>query len=867
MLSSPIVSWLDHNHAAYWTAAAAATALYTGWTLNGVRRDLAPAGARPERFLTAALALAALLIAWRWPFWFDPAGLNPDEGQLVAGAQALAEDPVFWRSVDGGTAGPLNFYVLLGARGAGLPVGYATARLIGLLLLGGALFFSYRLLRLFLSAGPARLALLPAALFFALAAQHDFVHYSTEHLPLFLLATGAFLLARGSRAAGGGRLAWWCGGLSLGLLPWAKLQSVPLGAAILLWVGWSLAQNEPRARAEKWRWFGQLLLAGLAPTLLALALVALAGVWPVFLRSYVLQNFHYVADGFTAASLWATTVTSLNQTWHFQASVAGPFLLAILGSGAGLLFGRDPRPGLGSLGPGLFVAALVAVVAPRRPYPHYLLFLVLPLACWFGAVLGALWARAAGARARRRLALGCLVATAGWPLTLRFLQPEPAMIDQLAAARAQPRTAAGEILRAVTQPGDRLGVWGWMSDFYVETGLRQATRQGNTYLCIQPNPQQYDYHRVVYLAELRAHPPAAFIDAVGPGADFFPDRIVGHECFPELAAFIRENYVEFVDVEYARIYVRPDRLAAAGLDATRVRALVASGRRVRGQSAPRAVSVAQDRLSRRTIGGREVTMMLPRAEISWPLDGTERAFHFTCGYDPRAYLEGSSNGTLFTAEITTPSGATYPIYLRLLDPTHHPADRGDVAVQFPLPPVGAGSRLTLRTTPGPEENDVWDWAYLADAAFDHSPLFACTQFPGFNRVPAAVTDDVAYLEHEAGQSVLVMHAPAQLTFRLNGGERSVSFDFGLRAGAYENGGNTDGIGCTVRVRRAGGSETIVFQRRLQPVGNPDDRGRQLADLVLPAGLVAGEELTVGFDSGPDGGAAWDWTWVANLQVR
>ena len=869
MLSPHVVSLLDHNHAAYWTAAGAATALFAGWTLRGAGTEPSRANERPERFVLAALVFALLLTAWRWPFWLDPAGLNPDEGQLVAGAQTLASDPVFWGAVDGATAGPLDFYVLLGVKLLAWPVGFLTARLTGALLLCGALVFCYRLLRLFVPAGPARLALLPAALFFAMATEHDFVHYSTEHLPLFLVVAGTFLVVRGSQTGDGrGRAAWWSGGIVLGLLPWAKLQSIPLGAAIVLWAGWSLGQNATLARGEKWRRFGELLLAGLVPSVLGLTLVGLAGVWPVFLRSYVLQNFNYVAGGFTAASLWDVTVASLNQTWHFQASLAAPFLVALGGGMAGLLLRRSLRPGLGALGFALFAAAVFAIVAPRRPYPHYLLFLVLPLTCWFGAVLGAGWEYLTTRRARQWAALVGLALLAAWPVALRFSQPTPRMIDRLADTRAHPRTAAGEILRAVTQPGDRLAVWGWMIDFHVETGLRQATRFSTSFLCIQPNPL-FDYYRAQYLDELRRHPPAAFVDAVGPSADFFQARsLEAHDaCFPELARFIRENYVEFVDLEYARIYVRPDRLAAAALDATRVRALVESGRRVRGQAAPQAVAIARDNLPEKTIGGRAVRMMLPRAEISWPLDGTEREFLFECGYDPRAYLEGTSNGTLFTAELTTPAGATYPIYNRLLDPGHRPADRGIVADRILLPPVAKGSRLTLRTSPGPEENDVWDWAFLASAAFDLRPLYDCRQFPGFNRVPAAVSDDVAYLENEAEQPVLVLHAPAALTFRLHGGEKSVSFDFGLRAGTYENGGHTDGAGCTVRLRRAEGGEETIFHRVLQPVSQPLDRGRQRATLVLPEGIEAGTELVVAFDSGPDGGTAWDWTYAANLQIR
>jgi len=406
-----------------------------------------------------------------------------------------------------------------------------------------------------------------------------------------------------------------------------------------------------------------------------------------------------------------------------------------------------------------------------------------------------------------------------------------------------------------------------MCDFYVETGLPQAVRQGVTHLCIMDTPRRESY-RAEFLADLRRSQPVVFIDAVGPTADFFRDRErEGHEIFPALAAYVRENYVEVMDLEYARVYVRADRHAGSRPGATRLRALAAMGRPVRGQPAPVPLGFDHAGLQANVIGGRPVRMMLPRAEISWPLHGTEREFYFDCGYDPRAYLEGDGNGTLFTAELTTPSGATFPIYSRLLDPVHQRSDRGLVRDHFPLPPVPAGTRLTLRTSPGPEENAAWDWAYLAGAAFAHSPLYSYLQFPGFNRLPEAVAGDVAYLGTEGGQDVVALHAPASLTFRLHGGERAVGFDFGFRAGAYRDGGNTDGAGFRVTLRRAGQPEVPVFERLLQPVSRPADQGNQHADCHLPEGIEPGNELVLSIDPGPYGSPAWDWTYLANLQLK
>ena len=46
-------------------------------------------------------------------------------------------------------------------------------------------------------------------------------------------------------------------------------------------------------------------------------------------------------------------------------------------------------------------------------------------------------------------------------------------------------------------------------------------------------------------------------------------------------------------------------------------------------------------------------------------------------------------------------------------PLTNPADRGEQAMQFTLSPQPAGSRLLLRITPGPNQDDSWDWTYVS----------------------------------------------------------------------------------------------------------------------------------------------------------
>src|SRR5262249_13047258 len=83
-----------------------------------------------------SLAILIVLLAFRWPELLDNRQYpDPDESQFIAGASTMREGPIFWRSVDGTTHGPLTEWPLLIALGARGSLDFATARTVSILLL------------------------------------------------------------------------------------------------------------------------------------------------------------------------------------------------------------------------------------------------------------------------------------------------------------------------------------------------------------------------------------------------------------------------------------------------------------------------------------------------------------------------------------------------------------------------------------------------------------------------------------------------------------------------------------------------------------------------------------------------------------
>lgn len=80
------------------------------------------------------LGLFLLLFIWaRIPFIMVDFPLNVDEAQYLAQALMFVHDPVPWLDVD--PTGPLDSWVLLVPKLVGLTPGYASSRIVGIILL------------------------------------------------------------------------------------------------------------------------------------------------------------------------------------------------------------------------------------------------------------------------------------------------------------------------------------------------------------------------------------------------------------------------------------------------------------------------------------------------------------------------------------------------------------------------------------------------------------------------------------------------------------------------------------------------------------------------------------------------------------
>ena len=496
------------------------------------------------------LALITFLFM-RWPVVVLNRELNPDESQMISHAITLFYDPVYWRSVDGTTIGPLDIYWLVIPKLFGLPIAYSTARVMGLLSNLAALVFFYQTLRLLFSAQVARLGVLLPLFFLAFTQEIDWVHYTSEQVPLALMAACLYLCVWLVRSGGGHRQALALG-FTAGMVPFAKLQAVP---QVLLLVGIGIYMTWSHGREKKqWQSLLSLLLGGvLFPSMVGLWAWhhgLLGDIWDFYIKGNVV---------YAGESSWLDIPVRL-----FEIVALSPDFMALLGVTALLLlvaiagFSQKNYSSVGHfpliLTMGYLLLGIYAATKSGNQFVHYLHFVLYPLALL--GVWSLAWLRT---RSVGWLALAGLLGYFGLSDALAYYKTGQFNQYPSIGARALHQSEVVQQLRLYTQPGDYMVVWGWQCRYYVEAQLPHGTAENHSERCIFEHPLQDTYRRR-YLRDLQRTRPVVFVDAVGKNSHWVQDKATqGIGAFPEMERYITENYRLKGEYDDARLYIRNDR--------------------------------------------------------------------------------------------------------------------------------------------------------------------------------------------------------------------------------------------------------------------------------------------------------------------
>lgn len=560
-----------------------------------IHRSRQPSGGGARWLIPAFLIVSlAYIFVSRLPALKYDLAINPDEAMMAANAMRFRYGWLNWDILDGITSGPLNSAILAWPLLLGGDITLFSTRVTGLACICGVIVLLFLSARRLSDRRTAILATVPAVIFVASTTSRDLIHYSSEHLPVFLVACALFLFVRSFDSPRLGPLL--VAAAILGAVPFAKLQASLIAAT----VGVFILVRAAATGASRWEAVIRMMLticAALAASLVYLLPLALSGGLDDAFKSYITQP-HY-----RAAPDWSDKIPDMLGQETIVAALLICTIVAIAAALLAWLFERRLAPGLSLLPEVRWTGALAAFLAPviylsiaypARSFYHYLL-LAVPLLMLATAAAFAVLAASA-----RRTALQAAVFTCSLVIMLVAAQRE--WIWGLALfQRNFGDTLQGRLLETRhtlawlrPQPRDSLLCWGWHPVCYVEAGLTPATRETTN------ENQHYglplrDYFRARFLRDFATSAPDFIVDAVAPGSFGLTDPgTEGLQTFPALAEIVARDFSTASRVADAdkcpRTYVRKSRLAALDRQLVRFAAIEASA-----QVANRPASAVDDR--------------------------------------------------------------------------------------------------------------------------------------------------------------------------------------------------------------------------------------------------------------------------------
>lgn len=508
--------------------------------------------------------MALLLLVGRWSSILHPVPFNPDEAQAAANAMRIHAYGLNWNALDGSTNGPLDSLVACWPYLLGLDPTLNTGRLAACALLFFVCLFVYLSAKTVSGRVPASLLMLPLLAFYAFTDNPNFIHYSSELLPLFLLTAAHCLIVKAAmqpgRSARSEAIDYLLIGLLLGAVPFAKLQAAPIAVLAALY-----AMILALASPGKARWRNALLLScgGVATCAAFLLPLTASGHVADFWNSYIAWAFFYEQEPLSVVGIQGMISDDL-----LMACLTGfLFLLALACLLHAVLVGRNGSAAASATRYGilyslaLIVVALWAIAQPGRsdkPFDHYLMFYPPLLLIFCSYVI-----RAFADRRRDVLIFAVYYSLLAALFTgLFFIQVKPR--HNTVGAGPWPQLAfqvrSPHMWSWLPIPERHLLVWGWMGQWYVWSGMTPAARDTNTFSEITDSPLR-GYFRDRFMSDIRQSSPDVILDAV-EGKSFVFHR-AGDESpamFPEFSAYLAGNYAQLLpwkpEPDCPKLYVK-----------------------------------------------------------------------------------------------------------------------------------------------------------------------------------------------------------------------------------------------------------------------------------------------------------------------
>jgi hypothetical protein len=502
--------------------------------------------------------IALTIIFFRFPS-FLLSEMNGDEGEWITGATTLMVDFSPWKSVDNNTSGFVSSAFLSIFQLIGFKIDYTLIRIVLVLfILLPCIYIIFIYYSKFFSKDSTFLGVMLGCIFLIAPKittdfDKDLLIFSSECVPMFFLTiiTVPYLCLLKNITPKSYQLLGL--GLCAGLIPFAKLQGVPLALFYSLIIICYLFYFK--------RYVGIFfyILGGILPSILVVFYLYKNNLFTFFYHSYILNNLIHRNVTF---SFWDTfSFFFLQKRLFIPFLTLSPLLSVII-----LFCTRNinkKETYIHLLG---WIVAVFCVTKSLMQYVHYAWFMFPPTIILFIYSINTIKSYKTLNFVKIYLILILLF------YFLRDFKTPNELNDYMNLVRIDKRTewlqkndTIQQNIKLYTYPNERLAIWGWESgEYFVNNSLLRGTRFFHTAHCIYtPNKITFKIYREVYIYDIKQYKPVAFIKNEGTARNFIKISKGSYqeENFPILWNYISQNYIKVYDDDkkLRSLWIRKDR--------------------------------------------------------------------------------------------------------------------------------------------------------------------------------------------------------------------------------------------------------------------------------------------------------------------
>lgn len=266
-------------------------------------------------------------------------------------------------------------------------------------------------------------------------------------------------------------------------------------------------------------------------------------------------------------------------------------------------------------------------------------------------------------------------------------------------------------------------------------------------------------------------------------------------------------------------------------------------------------------------GDRQRTLdMHPQSQASFEVlvpAGARLAFSIALA--PAVWQIGMGDGVQFSVNVDDGSGVKN-IFMAYIDPKNLVRDRDWLDYEVDLAEwVGQKITLILATSPGPNNDDRYDWASWGEPRIEPAVVYNF-----LDNLPNARTDLInpefgqanisALMINNELRDILYQHPSSRVTYTLSLPTSAIlQFGLGMSEEVWSP-DKGDGVEYNIYVRDLSTPDTLylVFQKTVDPKNNPDDR--RWLDEEVDLSKFSGQTVEIIFEALPGPANNYDFDW-------